>query len=59
LAYVFALFGRLQVARQVLVTLKTERLQLPVRFWGGPRHGQLAWQQPTYRMLIRLLHNPA
>ncbi|MGB5734459.1 MAG: recombinase family protein, partial [Thiohalocapsa sp.] len=59
LAYVFALFRRLQVARQVLVRLQAERLKLPVRFWGGPRHGQLTWKEPTYRMLIRLLRNPA
>lgn len=59
LAYAFALFRRLGVARQVLVTLKTEHLKLPVRCWGGPCHGQLSWKVPTYRMLIRLLRNPA
>lgn len=59
LVYLFALFRRLQVARQVLVTLKAEQLKLPVRFWGGPRHGQLQWKVPTYRMVVRLLRNPA
>lgn len=59
LTYVFTLFRRLHVARQVLIALKTEQLKLPVRCWGGPRHGQLTWKEPTYRMLSRLLRNPA
>jgi len=59
LSYLFGLFRRLAVARQVLVSLKAEQLTLPVRLWGGPRHGQLQWQAPTYSRVIRLLHNPA
>ncbi|HEY9664594.1 MAG TPA: recombinase family protein, partial [Allocoleopsis sp.] len=59
LSYLFALFRRLGVARQVLVTLKAEQLKLPVRVWGGPTHDQLQWQEPTYSAVIRLLHNPA
>ncbi len=59
LAYVFTLFRRLHVARQVLVALKAEQLKLPVHCWGGPRHGQLTWKEPTYRMVVRLLRNPA
>lgn len=59
LAYVFALFRQFGVARQVLLTLNREHLKLPVRIWGGPGHGQLTWQIPTYRAVVRLLHNPA
>lgn len=59
LTYLFELFRRLGVARQVLVTLKAEQLKLPVRVWGGPCHGQLQWKEPTYSMVIRRLHNPA
>lgn len=59
LTYMFDLFRRLGVARQVLVSLKTEQLKLPVRVWGGPCHGQLQWIEPTYRMVVRRLHNPA
>jgi DNA invertase Pin-like site-specific DNA recombinase len=59
LDYVFTLFRRVGVARQVLVLLQAEQLQLPVRQWGGPGHGQLAWHTPSYRALVRLLRNPA
>ena len=59
LDYIFALFRRMGVARQVLVTLQAEQLHLPVRQWGGPAHGQLTWKVPTYRALVRLLRNPA
>jgi len=58
LEYVFALFRQSGVARQVLLKLKAEHLQWPVRIWGGPGHGQLRWTQPGYRGLIRLLRNP-
>ena len=59
LTYLFSLFRRLGVARQVLVSLKGEQLKLPVRVWGGPCHGQLQWKEPTYSMVMRRLHNPA
>ncbi len=59
LGYVFTLFRRLGVARQVLMALQAEHLQLPVRCWGGPQHGQLQWHVPTYRAVVRLLRNPA
>jgi DNA invertase Pin-like site-specific DNA recombinase len=59
LAYCFALFRRLQVARQVVVSLQREQLKLPVRIWGGPRHGQLRWKAPKYQTVVRLLRNPA
>ena len=37
LEYVLALFRQSGVARQVLLKLKAEHLQWPVRIWGGPR----------------------
>jgi len=59
LSYVFALFQRLGVARQVLRTLKEEKLKLPVRIWGGPGKGQREWKEPQFGALMRLLGNPA
>ncbi len=59
LAYVFALFHRLGVARQVVRVLKEEQLKLPVRVWGGPGRGQLLWKEPSYGIVMRLLRNPA
>ena len=59
LAYVFALFRRLGVARQVVRTLREEQLKLPVRVWGGPGRGQLLWKEASYGIVMRLLRNPA
>lgn len=59
LAYVFTLFHRLGVARQVVRVLKEEQLKLPVREWGGPGRGQLRWKEPSYGIVMRLLRNPA
>ncbi len=59
LAYVFTLFRRLGVARQVVGVLKAEQLKLPVRVWGGPDRGQLLWKAPSYGIVMRLLRNPA
>ena len=59
LVYVFALFRRLGVARQVVRVLREEHLALPVRVWGGPGHGTLVWKAPTYSIVMRLLRNPA
>ena len=58
LAYVFRLFTRLQVARKVLVQLRTEGLKLPAQVWGGPQHGRVVWKAPTLSALVRILHNP-
>ena len=58
LAYIFRLFGRHKVAHQVLLRLVREKLQVPAKVWGGPRHGQVHWKEPEFRDLIRLLHNP-
>jgi DNA invertase Pin-like site-specific DNA recombinase len=57
--YVFALFRRLGVARQVVRVLREEQLTLPVRVWGGPGHGQLVWKEPSAGIVMRLLRNPA
>ena len=58
LAYVFALFQRLGVARQVVRTLKEEQLKLPVRVWSGPGRGQLLWKEPSSGIVMRVLRNP-
>jgi DNA invertase Pin-like site-specific DNA recombinase len=58
LAYIFRLFGRHKVAHQVLVQLVREKLQVPAKIWGGPRHGQVTWKEPDLSDVIRLLHNP-
>jgi DNA invertase Pin-like site-specific DNA recombinase len=58
LAYIFRLFDRHKVAHQVLLRLVREKLQVPAKVWGGPRHGQVRWKEPEFRDLIRLLHNP-
>ncbi|MGA9669896.1 MAG: recombinase family protein [Terracidiphilus sp.] len=58
LEYIFRLFGRRKVARQVLVQLVREKLKVPAKIWGGPRHGQVKWKEPDLSDLIRILHNP-
>jgi DNA invertase Pin-like site-specific DNA recombinase len=58
LAYIFRLFGRRRVAHQVLLQLVREKLQVPAKIWGGPRHGQVSWKEPDLSDVIRLLHNP-
>jgi DNA invertase Pin-like site-specific DNA recombinase len=58
LAYIFRLFGRHKVAHQVLLRLVREKLQVPAKIWGGPRHGQVRWKEPDLSDVIRLLHNP-
>jgi DNA invertase Pin-like site-specific DNA recombinase len=58
LTYVFRLFARRKVVRQVLLQLNRENLQVPAKIWGGPRHGQVTWKKPDLCDVIRLLHNP-
>jgi DNA invertase Pin-like site-specific DNA recombinase len=58
LAYIFRLFARRKVARQVLVQLVRDGLKVPAQIWGGPRHGQVTWKEPDLSDVIRLLHNP-
>jgi DNA invertase Pin-like site-specific DNA recombinase len=57
-AYIFRLFDRHKVAHQVLLQLVQEKLQVPAKIWGGPRHGQVTWKEPDLSDVIRLLHNP-
>jgi DNA invertase Pin-like site-specific DNA recombinase len=58
LAYIFRLFARHKVAHQVLLQLVRERLQVPAKIWGGPRHGEVTWKDPDLSDVIRMLHNP-
>src|SRR5262249_52812256 len=58
LSYVFDLFAELKVARRVLVRLRKEKLTVPAKVWGGPRHGMIRWKVPTLSDIMRLLHNP-
>jgi DNA invertase Pin-like site-specific DNA recombinase len=58
LTYIFRLFDRHKVARQVLVQLVKEKLQIPAKVWGGPRHGRVIWKAPDVSDVIRLLRNP-
>jgi DNA invertase Pin-like site-specific DNA recombinase len=58
LSYIFRLFARHKVAHQVLVRLVREKLKVPAKIWGGPRHGQVRWKAPDLSDLVRLLHNP-
>jgi DNA invertase Pin-like site-specific DNA recombinase len=56
--YVFELFDRFRIARQVLVQLAEQKLKIPAVVWGGPRHGQVVWKEPEFSAIIRMLHNP-
>ena len=58
ITYLFELFERLQVARQVLVHLRDADLKLPTKVWSGPQQGRIVWKAPTLSALVRLLHNP-
>ena len=59
LSYIFRLFAKRKVARQVVVQLLVqEKLQLPAKIWGGPQHGQVTWKEPDLSDVIRILHNP-
>ena len=56
--YIFRLFAQKKVARQVLLQLIQEKLKIPAKVWGGPRHGTVIWKDPDFSDLIRMLHNP-
>jgi DNA invertase Pin-like site-specific DNA recombinase len=58
IAYVFRLFARHKVARRVVAQLMQEKLKIPAKIWGGPRHGTVTWKVPDLTNVIRLLHNP-
>ena len=58
LNYIFRLFARHKVARRVLLQLVKEKLKIPAKIWGGPRHGNVLWKEPDFSDLMRILHNP-
>lgn len=58
LEYVFRCFEQLRVARQVLLLLREQGLQIPTKVWGGPDHGKTAWRPATFSAIVRILHNP-
>jgi len=58
LSYVFERFAELRIARRVLLHLLEEKLTVPTKVWGGPRHGTIRWKVPTSSDIMRLLHNP-
>ena len=35
-----------------------EKLKIPVKTWGGARHGELKWKEPDFADVMRILHNP-
>lgn len=58
LDHVFRLFAKHRVAHRVLVELLRRKLKIPVKTWGGPRHGEITWKEPEIGQVMRLLHNP-
>lgn len=58
LEYIFRLFARCKVARRVVVQLVNEKLKVPTKIWGGPRHGKVTWKEPDLAAVIRMLKNP-
>jgi DNA invertase Pin-like site-specific DNA recombinase len=59
LAYLFATFRRLGVARAVVRELKAQGLTLPARVTAREGYGALVWKAPTLGAVVRLLTNPA
>lgn len=58
LNYVFRLFSQHKVALRVVRQLVQEKLKIPMKHWGGARHGELTWKEPDLSDVIRMLHNP-
>jgi len=58
LEYVFRLFAKRKVARRVVTQLVDEKLKIPAKMWGGPRHGEVTWKEPDLADVIRMLKNP-
>jgi DNA invertase Pin-like site-specific DNA recombinase len=58
LSYIFRSFARHKVARRVVIHLVKERLRIPAKIWGGPRHEKLVWKEPDFSDVMRILHNP-
>ena len=59
LAYLFAAFRRLGVARQVVREFKHQGLDLPTRAVRKGVYGTLEWKAPTLSAVVRILENPA
>lgn len=59
LAYLFALFGRLKVARRVVLELRQQGLSLPTRLTQQEGYGSLVWKTASLSAVVRLLSNPA
>ena len=58
ISYIFRLFAKCKVARRVIVQLAKEKLKIPTKTWGGPRHGEVTWKEPDFAALMRMLKNP-
>lgn len=58
LEYIFRLFAKCKVARRVVTQLVDEKLKIPAKTWGGPRHGKVTWKEPDLADVIRMLKNP-
>jgi DNA invertase Pin-like site-specific DNA recombinase len=59
LAYLFAAFRRLGVARQVVREFKRQGLDLPTWAVRKGAYGTLEWKAPTVSAVVRILENPA
>ena len=59
LAYLFATFQRLGVARAVVREVQALGLTLPARVTTREEYGALVWKAPTLSAVVRLLTNPA
>lgn len=59
LAYLFAAFQRLGVARAVVRAFRAQGLTLPARVTAREGYGALVWTVPTLGAVVRILSNPA
>jgi DNA invertase Pin-like site-specific DNA recombinase len=59
LAYLFARFDRLGVARAVVREFRAQGLELPARVTAHEGYGTLVWKVTTLSAVVRLLANPA
>jgi DNA invertase Pin-like site-specific DNA recombinase len=59
LAYLFATFRRLGIARAMVREFKAQGLTLPARVTAREGYGALVWKAPTLGAVVRLLTNPA
>ena len=59
LRYVFELFRRHAVARNVVRDLRQQGLDLPTRAVSREGYGSLLWKAASLSAVVRILHNPA